>query len=500
MTKKKYDVFISYSRKNLEVVKAIKKEIEETANLKCWMDLEGIESGAQQFTQDIVDGINGSRIFLFMLSKESQNSKFALRELNFAMKKAEANKQKRVVIVNIDNCQMCDEFDLMYGLSDTIAWQNKPQRDKLIRDIREWMATDDLQKATNQKAEDEAFIETLKETNQKTAETVRRKAEEENILRVDEDAKLMPVKGRKKRFGIEYGKELYGYADETGKNVIPYRWKWAGDFHEGLAPIQDEQGKYGFIDVTGKEVIHCLWKDAWPFSEGLAHVRDTNNKEGFIDKTGNIVIPCQWNVCWDYFEGLAMVKDSSLKWWMIDKTGKKIPCQWKEVDNPREDLAAVKNENDLWGYIDKQRRIVIPCQWKHASFFSEGVAKVQDVNGLYGYIDKTGRVVIPCQWKSVSFFHEGLAAVQNDDDKYGYIDDLKKVVIPYKWKYAFEFYYGRAMVMDSSGKYGFIDKTGKEVIPCRWNLAWDFKEGDWTMVADENAKWRKIDRNGNVIK
>jgi hypothetical protein len=46
-------IFISYSRKDLEKVKAIKEEIEKATDTECWMDLEGIESGAQQFTQDI---------------------------------------------------------------------------------------------------------------------------------------------------------------------------------------------------------------------------------------------------------------------------------------------------------------------------------------------------------------------------------------------------------------------------------------------------------------
>ena len=52
------EIFISYSRKDLEKVKTIKEHIEKLTSVKCWMDLEGIESGAQQFTQDIVDGIN----------------------------------------------------------------------------------------------------------------------------------------------------------------------------------------------------------------------------------------------------------------------------------------------------------------------------------------------------------------------------------------------------------------------------------------------------------
>ena len=133
------EIFISYSRWNLEQVKTMKAEIERETDAECWMDLNAIESGAMQFTQDIVDGIKNCRVFLFMLSKESQNSEFALRELNFAMKKAKNDKQKHVVIVNIDECLMCDEFDFMYGLTDTISWTDLPQKEKLLRDLRRWI-------------------------------------------------------------------------------------------------------------------------------------------------------------------------------------------------------------------------------------------------------------------------------------------------------------------------------------------------------------------------
>ena len=57
MEQTKYDVFISYSRKDLERVKAIKAEIEQATGARCWMDLEGIESGVPHFTQAIIDGI-----------------------------------------------------------------------------------------------------------------------------------------------------------------------------------------------------------------------------------------------------------------------------------------------------------------------------------------------------------------------------------------------------------------------------------------------------------
>lgn len=137
------EIFISYSRKNLDEVRAIKDEIERETGVECWMDLNAIESGASQFTQDIVNGIKGCRVFLFMLSRESQVSKFALRELDFAMKKSEKDNQKHVVIVNVDDCEMLDEFEFMYGLTDMIAWKNQPQKAKLIRDLKRWIGVEE---------------------------------------------------------------------------------------------------------------------------------------------------------------------------------------------------------------------------------------------------------------------------------------------------------------------------------------------------------------------
>ena len=137
----KFNIFISYSRQDLTIVEKIKNEIEFSINARCWMDINGIESGAIQFTNDIVEGIKSCQVFLFMLSAHSQHSEFALRELHFAYNKAREDK-KKVVIVNIDNCKMMDEFSFMYGLTDTINWNDTAQHNKLIRDLKRWIGDD----------------------------------------------------------------------------------------------------------------------------------------------------------------------------------------------------------------------------------------------------------------------------------------------------------------------------------------------------------------------
>lgn len=147
-------VFISYSRSDLDTIKIIKKEIERVTEEQCWMDLQGIESGVPRFTESIVNGINNCEVFLFMRSAYSQKSEFAMRELNYATKR-----RKRVVIIHIDESNMSDEFEFMYGLSDTIIWNKKPQRDKLLHDVKKWCS---LWRLNEKKKEIKEYEDNLK--------------------------------------------------------------------------------------------------------------------------------------------------------------------------------------------------------------------------------------------------------------------------------------------------------------------------------------------------
>ena len=132
----KYDIFISYSRVDLERVRTIKTELEGSTGALCWMDLEGIESG-EQFEDVIISAINRSDTILFMLSECSMKSEWALDELDFAKRK-----RKRIVIIHLEEVELSDKFYFRYHKYDQIMWHNKPQREKLFRDIRRWTKND----------------------------------------------------------------------------------------------------------------------------------------------------------------------------------------------------------------------------------------------------------------------------------------------------------------------------------------------------------------------
>ena len=158
----------------------------------------------------------------------------------------------------------------------------------------------------------------------------------------------------------------WGIKDRKGESLVDYdRYANIGEFHNGLARVQDKKSKkFGFIDVYGKEVIPCKWKSVGDFSEYLAGVQDDNRKCGYIDLQGELVIPCEWKEAWPFKEGMAIVQDS----------------------------------NNKLGYIDKTGNLVIPCRWKKASGFEAGRAIVSEINHFFRknkfvYIDKEGNVV-----------------------------------------------------------------------------------------------------------
>jgi hypothetical protein len=124
--------------------------------------------------------------------------------------------------------------------------------------------------------------------------------------------KLRPVRGLN---------QLWGFVDEAGKEVIPFRYKAARDFSEGLAAIK-LINYWGFIDKEGTVKIPCKYENAGDFSEGLARVK-LNRKWGYINNTGTPVISFIYDDARDFSGGTAHVKIKR-NWIFIDKTGKEV--------------------------------------------------------------------------------------------------------------------------------------------------------------------------------
>ena len=131
----KCDVFISYSRADLHQVEPFVKMIEQRANVKCWIDWSGIESGSQ-FEDVIVRAIDSVDVVLFFISESSINSHYAKLEINYAY-----NVKKKVVPVILDGGNLRGWFLFKFGAVDFIDIRSQRQCDKLIQNLQEWCST-----------------------------------------------------------------------------------------------------------------------------------------------------------------------------------------------------------------------------------------------------------------------------------------------------------------------------------------------------------------------
>ena len=137
-------VFISYKRKDKDLVFPLKDKIEAAIGEPCWIDLEGIESDAQ-FAKVIMNAISKASIFLFMYSKchseiADLDHDWTIRELGYAEKKG-----KRIVFCNIDKTPLADWFDFMYPYKQQVNMTSPENVERLLEDLREWLGVTNTQ-------------------------------------------------------------------------------------------------------------------------------------------------------------------------------------------------------------------------------------------------------------------------------------------------------------------------------------------------------------------
>ena len=127
-------IFISYKRKNDKQVYSLVEKIENELGVKCWVDLDGIESMAQ-FASKICRAIDQCDVVMFMHSSEhlgiNYERDWTIRELSYA-----DNKQKHIVLVKLDDAPLEDYFLLMFGALNYTDSRNAGQWSRLMDNLR----------------------------------------------------------------------------------------------------------------------------------------------------------------------------------------------------------------------------------------------------------------------------------------------------------------------------------------------------------------------------
>ena len=112
MKKYKYDVFISYSRKDTKIVNNICKVLDKTG-IVYFIDRQDI-GGGLEFPTVLAKAIRDSNVFLFLASKNSYKSKFTQSEVVYAFK----NKEKEKIILNDEPYFEDEDGEMKLGFWD----------------------------------------------------------------------------------------------------------------------------------------------------------------------------------------------------------------------------------------------------------------------------------------------------------------------------------------------------------------------------------------------
>ena len=171
--KYKYDVFISYSRRDYvdenynvipgNAIAEIQNVFDENG-ITYWFDKDGIYSG-QEFIEIITGAIAESKMLIFISSKHSTESMWTAGEIFEAL-----DGEKAIIPVKIDNSQYNKKFKLLIRPLDYIDYQENPQN-----------ALKDLLRAINKVKEDIAQKQREEEKlrQEKEAEAKKEKIKEE---------------------------------------------------------------------------------------------------------------------------------------------------------------------------------------------------------------------------------------------------------------------------------------------------------------------------------
>lgn len=176
----KYDVFISYSRKDFVVngevipgnpVSAIQQVLTEN-HISFWFDKDGIYSG-DEFIEVITEAIVSSKMLIFVSSKNSNASEWTTGEILLAKKR-----KKAILPVKIDDSDYNPKFELVLLAHDFVDYYESEQESlakilKAVKKNNQDIARKQVMEAIHALANDclvllgqqEALVKTLVEKN-----------------------------------------------------------------------------------------------------------------------------------------------------------------------------------------------------------------------------------------------------------------------------------------------------------------------------------------------
>lgn len=252
-----------------------------------------------------------------------------------------------------------------------------------------------------------------------------------------------------------------GFIDKTGKELFPFRkYDYVGGFVNGLSSFRIIKGGkelYGFVDKSGNEVIPAAYDDlqiSW-FENGYAIVKK-NGKYGTVNRQNVMVIPFEYEKLNDFNNGITTAKKGG-KWGIIDTANKELVAFTMDYETVYEFSSgyAYTEKKGVKGYIDTKGKpaftgitfseafpfgnngYAIVCEEKGKRYLLNANGSTlfkgsvyTDINQLednsflvtqdsvQGIIDKTGKILLPVNYTSIMQMGNNFLLVVKDGKRY----------------------------------------------------------------------------------
>jgi len=526
----KYDVFISYSRRDYSIADRIVSAF-NTGNISYYRDQQSFDYSSN-YLQSIIKIIDSCRVFLCVLSENAYSSEYVIKELEYAL---HGKGDSIVFPVIVDNSQLPNTLvPSLYNIN-IANWQfagNQDIENTIIREIgntirehdepNEQYISTEVKRLTTIISTDNKIIDVSVKRNKIFVSYSRLDANivhpfinmienhlktrcwidlkgietgsqfEDKIIGAIDNCEIVLFMLSENSIKSEWTKREVYYAESEKKKIVPIVFDKGGlrgwfKFHFG---------SIDFIDANKSEHVSKLINDlkTWLNMDlAVLHPVKINDLYGLADDDQDVIVKGTWLSIGQFHNSIAFAQSVGGRYGMINHFGEVvIPYQWIHVEDFYEGIAKVQDENKKYGFVNSKGGIISNCIWDHAEHFSEGLACVISAKES-GFIDCTGEIVIPYNEGNMTSFSEGLACVSDKNGKWGYINKKGDIIIPYTWEKASPFHTGLARVI-SKDLYGYINKNGEYEIPLEWS------DSELIPVQDfETNLWGYINSKGKII-
>jgi hypothetical protein len=309
--------------------------------------------------------------------------------------------------------------------------------------------------------------------------------------------------------------EKWGYADGSRQIVIKPQYDDAAFFYEGFAAVK-KSGKYGYINQSGKLVIPYKFLLAKPFQHGYVENRKTHKDDtllfaaasvkadGYeicIDTRGNRMLKCpaiNENTIPGNNRPAENIKEKVYGLVANENLYEKILDDYQTDGSPDTYYLALKNSR--YGVINNKFETVVPFDYSHLTIVKENgkVYLLSDNNGNKGVLSGKGAVLIPADYSKLDLIKTNkdkdfLSAEKNG--KSGVLELNGETLVPFDYTVINWDENGGFVLIDGQGRKGFYFLNNVLIVPVYNNVKL-VRGGNFLYVTTREGKRGYVNNQG----